>query len=171
MDHLQYGEEIPVSLSAAGNLWSRQREIPRALGIASRSWQKPLAHLRGSSGTTLAGRRGVSTTHHGTQSKMVYWHRELPPIDAELIAEHTVEATSSRVPGTIEHRDELWDRCYEELMEDAERRLAQEITRLGGHFAHVRDETIDAKHDDAAGEAWLHGRFGYMLYRRASESG
>jgi hypothetical protein len=31
-------------------------------------------------------------------------------------------------------------------MEDAERRLAQEITRLG-HFAHVHDESIDAKRD------------------------
>jgi len=24
--------------------------------------------------------------------------------------------------------------------------------------------------DDAAGEAWLHGRFGYMLYRRTPPS-
>ena len=117
-----------------------------------------------------ARRHGMNKTNHGNQSKMVYWHRELPPMDAELVAEHTVEATSRRVPGTIEHRDELWDRCYEELMEDAERRLAQEITRLGGHFAHVHDESIDPKRDDAAGEAWLHGRFGYMLYRRASKS-
>ena len=41
---------------------------------------------------------------------------------------------------------------------------------LSGHFAHVHDEAIDPKHDDAAGEAWLHGRFSYMLYRRPSES-
>jgi hypothetical protein len=38
----------------------------------------------------------------------VYWHRELPPIDAEIIAEHVVEANSSRVLGTLAHRDELW---------------------------------------------------------------
>jgi hypothetical protein len=31
-------------------------------------------------------------------------------------------------------------------MEDAERRLAQEITRLG-RFAHVHDDSIDAKRD------------------------
>jgi len=98
--------------------------------------------------------------------KIVYWHRELPPSDAELMAEHTLEATSGRVAGTLGHRDELWDRCYQELMANTHARLAQEIARLGGHYAHVYDESIDARHDDAAGEAWLHGRFSYMLYRR-----
>ena len=48
--------------------------------------------------------------------KVIYWHRELPPLDAEPIGEHTIEATSSRVPGTIAHRDELWTRCEDELM-------------------------------------------------------
>jgi hypothetical protein len=100
------------------------------------------------------------------EPKIVYWHRELPPLEAELVAEHTVEANSSRVRGTIAHRDELWDQCYRELMANAESRLVEEVARLGGHFAHVHDETIDPKHDDAAGEAWLHGRFSYMLYRR-----
>jgi hypothetical protein len=111
----------------------------------------------------------MNTITRPNEPKVVYWHRELPPIDAEALAEHTVDATSSRVPGTIAGRDELWDRCYEELMANAERRLAEEITRLGGHFAHVHDETIDPKRDDAAGEAWLHGRFSYVLYRRAPE--
>jgi hypothetical protein len=102
--------------------------------------------------------------------KIVFWHRELPPLEADLVAEHTLEATSSRVPGTLAHRDELWDHCYRELMANAESRLAQEVTRLGGHFAHVHDESIHPKHDDAAGEAWLHGRFSYMLYRRPQQS-
>ena len=101
-----------------------------------------------------------------TQAKIVYWHRHLPPLAAELLAEHTIEANSSRVPGTIADRDELWDRCYRDLMATAEDRLIQEVARLGGDFAHVQDETIRPKHDDAAGEAWLHGRFSYMLYRR-----
>ena len=105
-----------------------------------------------------------------SEPKIVYWHRELPPLEAELVAEHTVEAHSSRVPGTIAHRDELWDQCYRELMRNAERRLVEEVSRLGGHFAHVHDEAILPKHDDAAGEAWLHGRFSYMLYRRPQES-
>ena len=105
-----------------------------------------------------------------SRPKIVYWHRDLPPLDAELIAEHTVEANSSRVPGTIAHRDELWDRCYRELMTTAANRLVQEVARLGGHFAHVYDEAIDPKHDDAAGEAWLHGRFSYMLYRRPQQA-
>jgi hypothetical protein len=102
--------------------------------------------------------------------KVVYWHRELPPLEAELITEHTVEANSSRVRGTIDHRDELWDQCYQDLMAKAENRLVQEVARLGGHFAHVHDEAIEPKHDDVAGEAWLHGRFSYMLYRRPQAS-
>ena len=96
----------------------------------------------------------------------VYWHRDLPPVDAELMSEHTIEATSSRVAGTIAHRDELWDRCYAELMATANERLVQEIARLGGHYAHVHDESVDTRRDDGKGEAWLHGRFSYMLYRR-----
>lgn len=98
--------------------------------------------------------------------KLVYWHRDLPPLQAELVGEHTIEATSPRVPGTLAHRDELWDRCYDELMANAEGRLVQEVARLGGDYAHVHDEEITPKRDDAAGEAWLHGRFSYMLYRR-----
>jgi hypothetical protein len=92
------------------------------------------------------------------------------PLDAELMAEHTVEATSGRAEGTISHRDELWDRCYRELMGNTHARLAQEIARLGGHYDHVRGESIDIRHDDSAGEAWLHGHFSYMEYRRPSPS-
>ena len=112
----------------------------------------------------------MNATVGDNKGRIVYWHRDLPPIEAEPIAEHTIEASSSRVPGTIAHRDELWDQCYRELMATAESRLRQEVSRLGGDFAHVNDEAIDPKHDDAAGEAWLHGRFGYMLYRRPVES-
>ena len=112
----------------------------------------------------------MTTKIEDHEPRIVYWHRELPPLEAELVAEHTVEANSSRVLGTIAHRDELWDHCYRELMANAENRLVQEVARLGGHFAHVHTETIDPKHDDVAGEAWLHGRFSYMLYRRPEES-
>jgi hypothetical protein len=45
--------------------------------------------------------------------KLVFWHRNLPPPDAEPIGDHTIEVTSGRVPGTLAHRDELWDRCYQ----------------------------------------------------------
>jgi hypothetical protein len=100
------------------------------------------------------------------ETKVVYWHRELPPLDAEVQGEHTVEATSDHVSGTFAHGDELWNRCYESLMNQATSRLTQEVARLGGHYAHVVDESIDVKHNDAIGEAWLHGRFTYVLYRR-----
>jgi hypothetical protein len=108
----------------------------------------------------------VHVTPGSGEEKVVFWHRDLPPVSAELIADHTVEATSGRVAGTLSHRDELWQHCYDELMANADTRLRQEIARLGGHYAHVHDESIDTRHDEAAGEAWLHGRFSYMLYRR-----
>lgn len=102
--------------------------------------------------------------------KMVYWHRDLPPLEAAAIGEHTVEANSSRVAGTLAHRNELWDRCYGELMANAEGRVADEIGRLGGHYAHAHGESIGARHDDVAGEAWLHGTFTYVLFRHGEVS-
>jgi hypothetical protein len=105
-----------------------------------------------------------------TAQKTVYWHRELPPVNAELMSEHTVEASSSRVRGTLGGRDELWDRCFGELMADAQQRLSQEVARLGGHYAHVLDESIDTRRNDTTSEAWLHGRFTYTLYRRPLSS-
>ncbi len=106
------------------------------------------------------------TASHDNNATIVSWHRDLPPLDAERVAEHIVEASSSRVPGTLAHRDELWDQCSQELMTNTTTRLVEEVARLGGHYAHVRDEAISPKHDDAAGEAWMHGRFTYMVYRR-----
>jgi hypothetical protein len=96
----------------------------------------------------------------------VYWHRELPPVRAEIMGEHVLEATSDRVQGALAHRDELWDRCYHRLLENTHERFNQEIRRLGGDYAHVLDESIDSRRDDVTGEAWLHGRFTYVLYRR-----
>jgi hypothetical protein len=98
--------------------------------------------------------------------KTVYWHRELPPIDAEVVGEHAIEATSGRVPSAISHGDELWNECHRDLMAQTHARLVQEIARLDGDYAHVLDESIDSRHDDATGEAWLHGQFSYVLYRR-----
>lgn len=95
---------------------------------------------------------------------VIYWHRELPPLNAEAIGEHVVEATSQRVPGTLAHRDELWNQCYEDLMKQVRGRLEQEVVRLGGNYAHVLGESVDSKHSDAPNEAWLHGRITYMLY-------
>jgi hypothetical protein len=50
-------------------------------------------------------------------------------------------------------------------MNETRRRLEQEVTRLEGRFAHVLDESIDSRHDDASGESWLRGRFKYILLR------
>jgi len=101
--------------------------------------------------------------------RVIYWHRELPPSDAEQMGEHVVEATSPRVQNTLAHRDELWDQCYENLMAGVRARLEQEVDRLGGNYAHVLDESVDSRHDNVTGENWLHGYFTYMLYRRPNE--
>ena len=96
-----------------------------------------------------------------TDRPVVYWHRELPPLDAEPLGEHIVEAASGRVPDTIAHRQELWSACKDDLMARTRDRLAEEIARLGGQYAHVLDEAVDTRHDPSTGEAWLHGRFTY----------
>jgi hypothetical protein len=101
---------------------------------------------------------------HEPGRTVVFWHRELPPPDAEPIGDHTIEATSARVPGTIRGRDALWDRCYRDLMDRVRERIEQEVARLGGSCAHVLSETVEPRHDDAAGEAWMYGRFHYELY-------
>lgn len=118
----------------------------------------------------LQNQSAASLQNLGDDTKVIYWRQELPPVDAEMIGEYTVEAVSERVPGTIAHRDELWDRCYDDLMREMGARLEQEVVRLGGHYAHVRDESIESRHDDQTGETWLHGRFTYALYRRQKRS-
>ena len=100
--------------------------------------------------------------------QVIYWHRDLPPLDAEPLGEHVIEASSIRVRSDLAHRDELWDRCHDDLMARVRDRLCQEVARLGGHYAHVLEESIDSRRDDASGEAWLHGRFSYLLLRRPS---
>ena len=100
-----------------------------------------------------------------TADHPIYWHRDLPPRDAERLGEHVVEASSGRVSSAEARRDELWSRCQADLMAQAHARLEQEVARLGGRYAHVLDESIEPHHDAASGDAWLQGRFTYMLYR------
>src|SRR5262245_59992267 len=99
------------------------------------------------------------------EPKPIYWHRELPPVDAQPMGEHVVEACSARASDTMAHRDELWNRCEVELMANARARLCEEIARLGGRYAHVLGESIETRHNASSGEVWLHGCFTYMLYR------
>ena len=51
---------------------------------------------------------------------------------------------------------------------NTEARIGQEVARLGGHYAHVLDESIHSERDDIAGEAWLQGPFRYVLYGRGA---
>ena len=99
--------------------------------------------------------------------RAIYWHRDLPPLGCEPLGEHVLEAASMRVKGDLAHRDELWGRCLDDLMARAADRLRQEMIRLGGDCVHVLEESIDSRHDDVTWEAFLHGRFRYLLLRRA----
>jgi hypothetical protein len=74
-------------------------------------------------------------------TRVIYWHRDLPPVGAEAMAEHTLEANSMRVPGTLAHRGELWNQCYRDLMAQARLRFQQDVPRLGGNYAHVLNES------------------------------
>ena len=105
----------------------------------------------------------IATTE--TARKIVYWHMDLPPLSADVCGEDTIEARSGRVPGSLSHRDDAWERCYGDLIEHARGTIEQEVARRGGDYAHVKDEVIEAKHDDAKGETWLAGRFRYALYK------
>jgi len=122
---------------------------------------------------TTHGHGAVARDHPAVpgekESRCIYWHRDLPPIDAAMMGEHVLEANSGRVRASFAYRDETWEGCYRDLMEQASTRLKQEIDRLGGHYAHVVAESILSRRDDATGTAWLQGRFTYMLYRRANE--
>jgi hypothetical protein len=43
----------------------------------------------------------------GQETQVIYWHGELPPLDAERIGEHVVEATSVHVKGDLAGRGAL----------------------------------------------------------------
>src|SRR5689334_3086255 len=87
--------------------------------------------------------------------KSDYWQRELPPLDAEPLGAHTVDANSVRVTGRLDRRGDLWDRCYRDLTTRVEERLRQEVRRLGGDCAHVLEEAVDSRSDARSGEVWL----------------
>lgn len=97
--------------------------------------------------------------------QVVYWRRDLPPLSEQIAGEHELIATSEHVHVSWAERDALWGRCYRSLTERAEARLAQEVARLGGSCAHVLDEQVTAKVDDATGAMWLIGVYRYVLYR------
>ena len=83
-----------------------------------------------------------------------------------MVGEHIIEIATRRIAGSLARGDAAWDRSYDELMAEANTRLAGKVTQLGGDYARVTDETIDPRHDPKADESWLHGTFRFVLYRR-----
>lgn len=171
-DHITSGFASQILLKGGAYKGSRKeagRKKMRNEPMVSKLWGVEPSNQASRSPTRRSSRPEYSTPHLVSSPmsvKAIYWHNELPPFDAEAIGEHVVEAASGHVPGTIAHRDELWDRCYEDLMTQARTRLGQETVRLGGNYAHVLNETVESHHNGATGESWLHGRFTYMLYRQ-----
>ncbi len=102
--------------------------------------------------------------------KLVYWHRELPPLTDDVAGEYVVEAESYAVPASRPAEEELWQECHESLMKVACDRLEQEVRRLGGSSARVVEADIREKRDPLAGTLRLVGRFTYILYRAPAAS-
>jgi hypothetical protein len=103
----------------------------------------------------------------GMTNKTVFWHRDLPPVTADVIGEAMLEADSIHVSGRLADRDRLWDRCLADLKTETERRLEQEIRRCGGQYAHVLSEITDTRRDDTKDEVWLHAIITYVLLRQS----
>jgi hypothetical protein len=95
--------------------------------------------------------------------KLVYWHRELPPLHDRLAGEHVLAAHSDPIPYSFAERDALYERCLASLKARVTTRIEQEIHRLGGSCAHVLDEHIEPQVDSAKGEYSLRARVSYVL--------
>ena len=100
-----------------------------------------------------------------TAPTRIYWHHELPPLEHDPVSEHVVQARSDVVPYRPGHLDDLNEACLASLRNAAAHRLEQELDRLGGDSAHVTDEEIEAKHDEASATFSLQGTYTYVLYR------
>lgn len=99
---------------------------------------------------------------------VVFWHRDLPPLDDEPVGEHEIVARSRATPFRYADRDALWHEVYPSLMEEATRRITAEVARLGGSSAHVIDEDISSSVDNQTNEYRLTGTFRFVLYQRGT---
>ncbi len=97
--------------------------------------------------------------------KRIFWHGDLPPLEAEMLDEHWVVARSDAVKYRFDHKTELWAQCVDSLRVNLEHRLGQEIRRLGGDYAHILDERVVPKIDHESDTYCLEGRYDYVLFR------
>ena len=96
--------------------------------------------------------------------QVVYWRQDLPPLSEQLEGEHEIDAESPHVHYSFGDREAMWSQCYGLLQKRSEERVKQEVLRLGGSCAHIVEEQITTKTDDAAALSWLHGRFRFLMY-------
>ena len=74
------------------------------------------------------------------------------PFDGEAIGNHVIEQSSRRVPGTLAHRDELWNQRSEDVMDRIRIfRAEEEIARLGDNYSSALAESLNSKHDAVNG--------------------
>ena len=98
-------------------------------------------------------------------TQVVYWRQELPPLSEMLEGEHEIETESQHVHYSVGGREAMWSACYGLLQTATEERLRQELGRLGGSCAHIVDEQVTARTDDASAMFWLRGRYRFLMYR------
>ena len=49
-------------------------------------------------------------------TKVIYWRRDLPPLEAEQIGDHVVEADSRHVKEDLSERGTLWDQRHDDVI-------------------------------------------------------
>lgn len=103
------------------------------------------------------------------EPRLIYWHRDLPPLSEQMEGEHEVSATSERVHFSWADQSTQWKECHEQLMANGEDRMRQEVNRLGGSCARVLTEEVTSHRDDATQEFWVAGRFRFLMYVHALE--
>ena len=79
---------------------TKPRKAAREKRLVAKERRSVIKRSRSGRGEDLARRCSMDKSNKGDAGKhgqIVFWHRDLPPLDAELVAEHTVEATSGRL--------------------------------------------------------------------------
>lgn len=94
----------------------------------------------------------------------IYWFRNLPPLEDTAGQEYEISANSDSIAYDYARRNELWSECRQSLNANLAHRIQQEITRMGGHCAHIIAEHITPKVDHHNQMFRLEGRYTYELY-------
>lgn len=113
----------------------------------------------------------METTPSPPPSQRIFWYHELPPLSAQVLDTHVLEAQSDPIPWRFADRETLWAESQPSLDAAVRERLTQELDRLGAAYAHVVDEHIEEHTDPATATFELRGRYDYVAYVDADSAG